>query len=629
MTISLETKIKEVYQHPVGRDVLDKLLLFANKSKAWLTNPLVANLKLKTIKGLLKKKLDDHFWDQFLWLLNSETDRPLNAEGKTNYPWWKEAVFYQIYPRSFKDSNGDGLGDLPGIIEKLDYLKSLGVDAIWLSPIYDSPNDDMGYDIRDYQKIMAEMGTMEDFDRLLAGLHDRGMRLIMDLVINHTSDEHRWFQEALKDPAGPYGEYYFFRKGQVGDLPNNWVSFFSGSAWNYYPEIERYALHLFSPKQMDLNWESEAMRQDLYAMIRWWLDKGVDGFRLDVINLISKREGLPDGNPTIGELIQFTGLENYFYGPKLHDYVKEMRQAAFEPYEAFSVAETPGVGLEMTKLLTGEERKEFDLLFQFDHLEMPGHVRYDVYRYDLNYLKQYFLDSLTRLGSNHWLSLFLENHDNPRMVSKVSEEPAHREALAKLLLAMILTLRGTPFIFQGQELAAVNQKFDSIDDLRDVEVINYHQHLLEASEPDRAWRHCLAGTRDHARVPMVWDEEADQGGFSSVEPWLPGDGEKGGFGVRQQEARSDSTLHFTRQLLKLRKEEAALRRGDIQFIHPGRKDYFAYYRKTEEATILVEMNLSDRPIRRSPEAMGAKAILSNYGEEPKERLRPYEIVIYS
>ena len=294
----------------------------------------------------------------------------------------KEAVFYQIYPRSFKDSNGDGIGDLQGIISKLDYIKKLGIDAIWLSPIYDSPNDDNGYDIRDYKKIMDEFGTMEDFDQLLDEVHNRGMGLIMDLVVNHTSDEHQWYQRAISEPDSKYGDYYIFK-----DQPNNWTSIFGGSAWNYVEERNQYALHLFSKKQMDLNWENENLRAEIHDMIRWWLEKGVDGFRLDVINYISKSHGIPDGSESIGKVMGLYGMEHYFYGPNLHRYLRELKEKVFMPYNAFTVGETPGIGMEMSKLLTAEDRNELDMVFSFDHLETPGHYKFDDYRYDLNYLK--------------------------------------------------------------------------------------------------------------------------------------------------------------------------------------------------------------------------------------------------
>ena len=420
--LTINDRVRDVYAHPVGRDIIRKILLQTGHGDWIVNNPIVGGIRLKSLLKLTSGYVDRSFLDTLLELLNGEPDAPRADDCPVTPAWWKEAVFYQVYPRSFKDSNGDGIGDLGGILEKLDYLKDLGIDAIWLSPVYDSPNDDNGYDIRDYRKIMTEFGTMEDFDELLEGVHNRGMRLIMDLVVNHTSDEHEWFKKAVAEPKSRYGGYYFFR-----DKPNNWTSFFGGSAWRTIEERRQYALHLFSGKQMDLNWDNPDVRNDVKDMVRWWLGKGVDGFRMDVVNYISKRKGLPDGNEKIGELIGYIGMEHYFYGPKLHEYLRELKREAFDPFGAFSVGETPGAGMEMGKLLTADYRKELDMIFSFDHLETPGHVRFDDYRYDLNYYKQYMTDWMENYGGHCWMSLFYDNHDNPRMLSKIDPDPAHPE----------------------------------------------------------------------------------------------------------------------------------------------------------------------------------------------------------
>lgn len=546
--LTKNNRIKDVYGNPIGRDIINKLLLQMNISKKVITNPIVSNLKLKVLEKLLKSKLGDGFLDTLLTLLNSEKDTPRIDDVPIKKAWWKEAVFYQIYPRSFKDSNGDGIGDLKGIIEKLDYIKDLGVDAIWLSPIYDSPNDDNGYDIRDYGKIMTEFGTMEDFDSLLDKVHSYGMKLIMDLVVNHTSDEHEWYQNAIHDPNSKYGEYYIFR-----DKPNNWTSFFSGSAWNYVEERGQYALHLFSKKQMDLNWENKGLREEIHDMVRWWLKKGVDGFRLDVINYISKREGLPDGNETIGKLMGYYGVENYFYGPRLHEYLHELHEKVFAPYNAFSVGETPGVGMEMSKLLTADYRKELDLVFSFDHLETPGHTRFDDYQYDLNYYKKFMIDWMENYGNHCQPSLFYENHDNPRMISKVNPDPEFRYVLGKLLAVMQLTLRGTPFIFQGQEIGMMNQNFKSIQELRDVESINLYKELCKTMSSKEAFCKVLAGTRDHARTPMQWTGE-EYAGFSEQKPWIMMDDDYKECNVEAQLKDENSILRFYQKMIALRKE---------------------------------------------------------------------------
>ena len=506
--LTLESRLGEAYATPIGHDAIGKVLLQLGLSEKLITNPLVGNLKLSTIAKIAGRKLDAGFMQAIVDLLNSECERPVENNGSITPKWWKEAVFYQIYPRSFYDTNQDGIGDLRGIIEKLDYLQELGVDALWLSPIYDSPNDDNGYDIRDYRKIMKEFGTMEDFDELLYKVHERGMRLIMDLVINHTSDEHEWFVQALEDETSKYRDYYFFRpEDGSGKEPNNWVSFFSGPAWKYYEDQNVWAMHLFSKKQMDLNWDNPAVRDGLVDMINWWLDKGVDGFRMDVINYISKPQGLPDGNELIGRMMEFTGIENYYYGPNLHNYLHEVRERAFEPHGAFSVGETPGIGMNMAKMLTGEERKELDMVFNFDQLETPGHVRFDDYRYDLNYYRDYIISWMENYGNNCWMSLFYNNHDNPRMISKISTRAEDAVPLAKLLATMQFTLKGTPFVFQGDEMGLVNYPFASMEEITDVEAKGKYAELLEQGKtPEAAFAVILAGTREHTRVLLPWNE---------------------------------------------------------------------------------------------------------------------------
>ena len=506
--LTLNSKLKEAYASPVGHDAIGKVLMQLGLSEKLITNPVVGNLKLSTLSKIAGNKLDEGFLQAIVNLLNSECEVPAEHKGPITQKWWKEAVIYQIYPRSFYDTNGDGIGDLRGIIEKLDYLQDLGVDALWLSPIYDSPNDDNGYDIRDYRKIMKEFGTMDDFDELLHEVHERGMRLIMDLVINHTSDEHEWFVEALADENSKYRDYYFFRPDDgSGKEPNNWVSFFSGPAWNYYEEQQAWGLHLFSKKQMDLNWDNPAVRDDLVDMINWWLDKGVDGFRMDVINYISKPEGLPNGNEMIGQMMEFTGVEQYYYGPNLHKYLHEVRERAFDPHNAFSVGETPGIGMNMAKMLTGEERKELDMVFNFDQLETPGHVRFDDYKYDLNYYRDYIIQWMEGYGNNCWMALFYNNHDNPRMISKVSTKEEDAVPLAKLLATMQFTLKGTPFMFQGDEMGLVNYEFASMDEVYDVEAKGKYAELLEQGKtPEEAFAVILAGTREHTRVLLPWNE---------------------------------------------------------------------------------------------------------------------------
>ena len=620
--LTKNSRIRDVYANPVGRDVLKKVLLQMGRSDSILRNPLVGSIKLKVLPKLTKGKVDEAFLMTLLELLNGENDIPRKDDCNETSAWWKEAVFYQIYPRSFKDSNGDGVGDLRGVTEKLDYLHNLGVNAIWLSPVYDSPNDDNGYDIRDYQKIMAEFGTMEDFDELLEGIHSRGMRLIMDLVVNHTSDEHEWFKKAVEEPDSKYGDYYIFR-----DKPNNWTSFFSGSAWRFIGRRKQYALHLFSKKQMDLNWENPNVRDEVSKMVRWWLHKGVDGFRMDVVNYISKREGLPDGDERIGTLIGFTGMEHYFYGPRLHQYLRELKATAFAPFNAFSVGETPGIGMEMSKLLTAEYRGELDMVFSFDQLETPGHVRFDDYRYDLNYFKAYMTDWMENYGAHCRMALFYDNHDNPRMISKVNPAPQYRDVLAKLLATMQLTLKGTPFIFQGQELGMINRDFSSIGELRDVESINLYKELLQAMSEAEAFKKILAGSRDHARVPMQWTDGVNAG-FSEAAPWIDGGSDYNICNAKSQTEYKDSVLNYYRALIEFRRTHEALVYGNIRIVNKKEKNLFTYWRKNGSETFYIECNLGCEMRQRKDRLQDAVRVLSNYGDAPALQLRPYEAIIW-
>ncbi|MCL1800111.1 MAG: alpha-glucosidase, partial [Promicromonosporaceae bacterium] len=556
MTITLNSRLKDIYANPIGHDAVAKILLQIGAPSSLISNPIVANLKLGQVQRLASAaNVPEGFFDSLLDLLNSETELPTSGPAEVEPKWWKESVFYQIYPRSFQDSDGDGVGDLGGIINRLDYLKSLGVDALWLSPIYDSPNDDNGYDIRDYREIMSEFGTMAQFDELLAGIHERGMKLIMDLVVNHTSDEHEWFQKAL---AGDkyYQDFYIFRPGakpgspeEGGEPPNNWTSFFSGPAWNYYPELGKWGLHLFTKKQMDLNWENPNVRAAIVEMVNWWLAKGVDGFRLDVINYISKAKGLPDGDVTIGGLMGFKGVEKYYFGPHLHEYLHQLNVEAFAPHDAFSVGETPGIGIEMSKLLTQASRQELDTVFNFDQLENPGKTKFDDYEYDLNYLKKYLMEWTEDYPNDSWMSLFYDNHDNPRMLSKVSEDPEYRELIAKLLGVIQMTSKGTPFLFQGQEIGMANQRFTDITELRDVESVNLFQELLDEGKSEaEAFARVRAGSRDHARVPMQWDESA-HAGFTTGTPWIVSDGDYLDWNVATEEKDADSVINFYRKLI--------------------------------------------------------------------------------
>ena len=604
--LTLDSKIGSFYASPIGHDVIFKVLMQLGLSEKLITNKFVSNMKLKTLANLTKGKLGSGFFEVLLKLVNSEEDVPFVSDGEITRKWWKEAVFYQIYPRSFHDTNGDGIGDLRGIIEKLDYLKELGVDALWLSPIYDSPNDDNGYDIRDYHKIMTEFGTMEDFDELLSKVHEKGMRLIMDLVVNHTSDEHEWFQSALKDKNSPYRDYYFFSKE-----PNNWTSFFSGPAWNHYEEEDIYALHLFSKKQMDLNWDNENLRKDVIKMVNWWLSKGVDGFRMDVINYISKEPGLPMGDEIIGNMMGFTGIENYYYGPNLHKYLKEVRKEAFDKFDAFSVGETPGIGMNMCQLITGEERKELDMVFSFDHLETPGHVRFDDYDYDLNYYRDYIVDWMEHYGNNCWMSLFYNNHDNPRMISKITKDKAYHVAIAKLLATMQLTLKGTPFIFQGDEMGLINYDFSSVDEITDVEAKGYFKELLEKGKTkEEAFKILLSGTREHCRILLPWEETLEKA--SDI--------------VKSQAPNMEIHENY-KQLITLRKSDEILIYGDFTLLC-DKKDRFVYKRSLNGKDYIVDCNLGKKVRKAYRVENGFRLVYASETNISKQYLNSYEVRIW-
>ncbi|MBO4838869.1 MAG: alpha-glucosidase [Lachnospiraceae bacterium] len=607
--LTLDSTIGELYRSPIGHDLADRILLQLGLPQSTLTNPLVSHMKIRSASKLVPGKLDPALFDAILNLVNREPENVPASAAPVKPAWWKEAVFYQIYPRSFCDSNGDGIGDIPGILSRLDYLKDLGVDALWLSPVYDSPNDDNGYDIRDYRAIMKEFGTMEDFDRLLAEVHARGMRLIMDLVINHTSDEHPWFQEALADPASPRRGYYFLRPGTPDALPNNWGSFFSGPAWRYFPEQQLWGLHLFSKKQMDLNWENDALRQEVLEMIRWWLEKGVDGFRMDVINYISKDPGLPDGDPTVTELIGISGMEHYVYGPRLHEFLQQIRREAFEPYGAFSVGEGPGLGMNMSRMVTAEERRELDMVFSFDHLETPGHGRLEDYEYDLNYYRDHILQWIRGYGNNCRIALFFNNHDNPRMVSKVSRDRSLHPHIAKLLAVLQLTLPGTPFIYQGDEMGLSNYHFTNLDQITDVEAKGFvAENRGKRSDADLL--HVLnAGSREHARILLP--------GGGQLPPWHAG--------VTQQTPDKDVEESY-RFLLKLRRESKVFPYGTFELIS-DKKNAFVYRRTLNGKSYVIECNLAAEPRKPLYKSKKARLIFDSQPLHTGE-LGPYHAQIW-
>lgn len=622
MKITPKSTLSDVLNNPVGYDIAQKVVYRKNMSDEILSDTKFCKM---TIAELFGNTLSNEALEHLLNILNSNLQKVI-AKNEVDPEWWKESVIYQIYPRSFMDSNGDGIGDLQGIISKLDYLKDLGVDVLWLSPIYDSPNDDMGYDIRDYQKIMTEFGTMDDFDQMLEEIHKRDMKLVMDLVVNHTSDEHEWFKKALAGDK-KYKDYYFFRKGKGdGVPPNNWTSFFSGSAWNYYRELDEWALHLFSSKQMDLNWDNPELRKEVYDMVSWWLEKGVDGFRMDVITLISKTPGLPDGDPIIAELFG-CGAEHYSWGPKLHEYLSELNEKTFKKFpESFCVAEPCSTGIEMVKLISDDSRGEVRQAFLFDHIENPGKSKYQDYKYDLKYLKEAFIDYQFSLCGSSWPSLVIENHDNPRMVSKVNLNPKFRKPLSKLLGTMVLTSRGTPYIFQGQELGMMNCDFKDMSEIRDVEGINRYNEKIEMGRThEEVFAEILAGGRDNARTPICWDD-SENAGFTTGTPWLRVNGDYKECNVKAQLQDETSPFNYYKKLMALRKEnKATLVYGDFKPLKTNDETY-CLYRESNEGKFYIEMNLTENEIDRPKQAEG-ECVLSNYSDNA-DKLRAYEVNIY-
>lgn len=613
--------IGDLYNTVVGKDVLDKILLQLNISRRILRVPVIKNMSLETVEKRFSTVIGTDLIEALIELVNSEKDVPVESTNPIEQKWFKEAVFYQIYPKSFKDSNGDGIGDINGIISKLDYLKELGIDCLWLSPIYDSPNDDNGYDIRDYKKIADEMGTMDDFKNLINEVHTREMKIIIDLVVNHTSDEHQWYQQALNGNQ-KYQDYYYLVDSD--GVPNNWVSFFSGSAWKYEPSIDKWMLHLFSKKQPDLNWNNPSVREEVSEIVNFYLEMGVDGFRMDVINYISKKEGLPQGNEIIGKLMEFYGIEHYYYGPHLHEYLNELRLNSFENYDSFAVGETPGIGIQMGRLLTQSQRKELDAVFNFDHLETPGHTRFDKYQYDLNYLKKYYINYLKSLSNNDWMTLFTDNHDNPKMASKVNHDSIHYDKLCMLLNGMLLTLQGTVFLYQGQELGTRNQPFKTINDYKDVESKNKFDELVKTGHKDPL-SVLLAGSRDHARVCMMWDETENYG-FGS-KGWFMNLESNPKSIVSKQIADSNSVYWFTKELITLRKKYKSFVYGRVDFVAESKKNYFGYFRRDEDQSLFIEMNLSDSYLPKHLNTKDFQLIFSNTKTHRKS-LSPYEFNIY-
>ena len=549
--------------------------------------------------------------------------------------WWKESVVYQIYPRSFCDSNGDGIGDLNGITGKLDYLKELGIDVIWLSPVYKSPNDDNGYDISDYQAIMDEFGTMEDFDRMLATAHEKGIKIMMDLVVNHTSDEHKWFIESRKSTDNPYRDYYIWRPAKEdGSLPNNWGSCFSGPAWEYDKTTDMYFLHLFSKKQPDLNWDNPAVRQDVFDMMNWWLKKGVDGFRMDVISLISKEPGLPDKEPGINGYATFNVSAN---GPHVHEYLQEMRQKALNNADTITVGECSGVTLEEAKKYARSDEKELNMVFQFEHMDVDSDEKagkWTTRKMDLRNLKKILTRWQKGLQDIAWNSLYWENHDQPRSVSRFgNDSDEYREISAKMLATCIHMMQGTPYVYQGEELGMTNCPFNTLDNFRDLESINAFHELTEQGKMTEEDMMAAIGYkgRDNARTPMQWDDSA-YAGFSTATPWIMVNPNYTKINAKDQINREDSVFKYYQKPIKLRHESELIVYGTYDLILDDDKDIYAYIRTLGDEKLIVYCNFSEntREVELPEEFVNKKVLISNYSDakaNQKITLRPYEAIV--
>lgn len=535
--------------------------------------------------------------------------------------WWHSSVVYQIYPRSFKDSNGDGIGDINGVREKLDYLKELGIDVIWLSPVYKSPNDDNGYDISDYCDIMDEFGTMEDMDNLLKEANERGIKILMDLVVNHTSDEHKWFIEAKKSKDNEYRDYYIWRDKVEGHEPNELGSCFSGSAWQYDETTGQYYLHLFSKKQPDLNWENEKVRNEVYKMMNFWVDKGIGGFRMDVIDLIGK---VPD------EMI--TGN-----GPKLHEYLQEMNKAALEGKDLLTVGETWGATPDVAKLYSNPGRKELSMVFQFEHIgldQIEGKEKWDVKSLELLDLKKVLSKWQTELEGQGWNSLFWNNHDLPRIVSRWGNDKEYRIESAKMLATLLHGMKGTPYIYQGEELGMTNVRFDDINEYNDIESLNmYKDRISKGYTHEEIMESIYAKGRDNARTPMQWDD-SENAGFTTGTPWLAVNKNYDKINAKQCLQDENSIFNHYKKLIDIRKNNDTIIYGDYKLLCEDDENIFAYVRELNGDKILVVCNFYDKDVefKFDGDFNYSKLLLSNYNDSSKMieklKLRPYEAVMY-
>lgn len=533
--------------------------------------------------------------------------------------WWKKAVVYQVYPKSFNDTTGSGVGDLAGITEKLDYLKELGITVIWLSPVYESPGDDNGYDISNYEQIDPAFGTMEDMEQLIVEAKKRGIYIVMDLVVNHTSDEHEWFEEAKSSRDNPYRDYYIWRDPVDGGVPNDLQSTFGGSAWEYSEETGQYYLHLFSKKQPDLNWENLAMRQDVYQMMNFWLDKGIGGFRLDVIDLIGKQ---PDQLVTAD-------------GPKLHEYLQEMNEATFGHQDVLTVGETWSATVQNAKQYSNPDGSELSMVFQFEHIlldQQDDGEKWDLKPLNLVDLKRTLAKWQTELGDEGWNSLFWNNHDTPRIVSRWGNDKEYRQESAKLFAILLHLMKGTPYIYQGEEIGMTNYEMTSLDDIYDIESINmYHERLAAGHSEADILTSINAKGRDHARTPMQWRGDQAHAGFTVGRPWIPVNDNFTEINVAQNLAEKDSVFATYQQLIQYRRDHDIVVKGDFQLLYPDHPAVFAYKRQWQDDAFVVFANVSEEVQTVDVAKLSLNdVIINNYDEvtvrDGQLTLAPYQAI---
>lgn len=553
------------------------------------------------------------------------SNRPEQNNNETlEKKWWKEAIVYQIYPRSFKDSDGDGIGDLKGIISKLDYLKSLGINAVWLNPIYSSPNDDNGYDISDYRNIMKDFGTMDDFDTLLKGLHDRGIKLVMDLVVNHSSDEHEWFKQSRSSRNNPYRNYYHWWNAERGKPAPRYSLFdVNHDAWKYDSLTNAYYLHYFSRKQPDLNWENPKVRHEVYDIMKFWADKGIDGFRLDAFQFVAKDTAFP----AFPEGYEKNFIEYYAIGPHLHDYLKEMYNEVFSKYSVMSVAEGAGKNMKDAHDLVDADRKELNMAYAFDGVDIAKPEGYN-----LLHFKEVFTRWDSAFAKSGWLSIFLANHDQARLVSRFgNDSPEFREVSSKMLTTFIMTMRGTPYYYNGDELGMTNAGFDKIEDYRDMSALNEYQHLKNTSgDIEKFIANIKFSSRDNGRTPFQWDSSLN-GGFTNGTPWIKANQNYTTINAAAQEHDTNSVLNYFRKIVQLRKNNPVLVYGKYTLLDKNNPDVYAYTRELDDKKFLVLLNFKNKPSKANTgiALSKAKLLISNYSLPSKgETLQPYEALVY-